>query len=146
MVRRLGVLALALVVLAGCGNRPAHPAPSAGASLPDPSNQLPFGTLDAPTTGATLPADVTVSGWAMDDKGVAGIRVYVDGHFMQATTLTIHRPDVSAAVPLYARQSDRHGWTVRIGLKPGPHTVLAQAVDDVGATRDLGSVSVTVRP
>ena len=49
MVRRLGVLALALVVLDGCGNRPAQPAPSAGASLPDPANQLPFGTLTRQT-------------------------------------------------------------------------------------------------
>lgn len=148
MVIRLVVsAALVLFTMAGCGGDRSSPSNPAGAPAPpDPSNQLPFGSLDAPAANATVPRKVTVSGWAMDDTGVEGVRVYVDGHFITSTTLTVDRADVSAAVPAYARQSDRHGWTVTIGLEPGTHTLLAQAVDRVGATRDLGSVSVTVRP
>jgi len=149
MVMRLVATALVLFTMTGCGgdrSSPSNPAGAPAPTPPDPSNQLPFGTLDAPAANATVPREVTVSGWAMDDTGVEGVRVYVDGHFIQSTTLTVDRADVSAAVPAYARQSDRHGWTVTIGLGPGTHTILAQAVDRAGATRDLGSVSVTVRP
>jgi hypothetical protein len=81
----------------------------------------------------------------MDDTGVEEVRIYVDGHFVKSTTLTVDRPDVTAAVPTYARQSNRHGWTVTLGLEPGGHSVIAQAVDRVGATRDLGYVNVMVR-
>lgn len=147
MVERLGVLVLALFTLSGCGtDRSTQSNPAAGARSPDPTNQLPFGTLDAPASDATVAQDVTVSGWAMDDAGIAAVRVYVDGHFVESTELTVDRPDVSAAVPAFSRQSDRHGWTVAINLEPGAHTILAQAVDTVGGTRDLGSVAVTVRP
>jgi hypothetical protein len=149
VVGRLVGAALVLFTMAGCGgDRSSPPKPAVAPALapPDPSNQLPFGALDAPAANAAVPRKVTVSGWAMDDTGVEGVRVYVDGHFIQSTTLTVDRADVSAVVPAYARQSDRHGWTVTIGLEPGTHTILAQAVDRAGATRDLGSAPVTVRP
>jgi N-acetylmuramoyl-L-alanine amidase len=87
---------------------------------------------------------VTVGGWALDDRGVAEIRVYVDNHFATSTVLNTDRPDVSKAFPQYARGNDKHGWTVAIAFDaPGPHTILVQAIDSDGATRDIGSVAVT---
>lgn len=117
---------------------------------PDPANELPFGVVDTPKNGDLVGRVVDVIGWAMDDSAVAVVHVYVDGKYQTAAPLTISRPDVSKASPKYARidskDPDVHGWqaSVDLGEKAGAHTILVQAVDDRGATRDLGAVTVTV--
>lgn len=142
VVSRVAMVCAALM-LVGCGSRSAQSG-AGGCPPPAASNQLPFGVLDAPADKASVARELTASGWAMDDVGVAAVRLYVDSHFVQSTELTVDRPDVSAAVPAFSRQSDRHGWTTQLTLEPGAHTLLAQAVDGAGATRDLGSITVTV--
>jgi hypothetical protein len=58
--------------------------------------------------------------------------------------LTNERPDVSKVFPQYARGANRHGWTLTMDfVTPGPHAVLVQAVDSDGATRDIGTITVT---
>jgi len=124
-----------LAVTAACGNRDL-----------DPANELPFGVIDVPAAGTTLrPGPTVVGGWALDDSGIAEIRVYFDGRFVARATPDVPRPDVTQAYPKYARGGDRHGWNIEVDFAatPGPHTILAQAVDSQGATRDLGSVVVT---
>ena len=72
------------------------------------------------------------------------IRVYVDGHIAITTLVNTDRPDVSKAFPQYARGSNRLGWTTSIVFDtPGPHTIIVQAVDSDGATRDIGTLAVT---
>ena len=130
-----GVL-LACVSAAGCGAGPK-----------DPENEIPVGWLDVPKEGSVLtPGRTMVGGWAVDDTGIAEIRIYFDSRYAGSTTLSVERPDVSKAMAKYARGSDVHGWNAYIdfGMVPGPHTILAQAVDDNGATRDLGTVTVIV--
>ncbi len=87
-------------------------------------------------------------GWALDEGEVVAVRFFIDGRFVAGTTLTEARPDVRAAYPAQARDRDVHGWALSIGLPPdlraGRHTVIVQAVDDQGATRDLAAVPVTV--
>lgn len=127
-----------LVVTAGCSERASHP---------DPNNELPFGVIDSPRSGQVVGRTVEVAGWALDDSRVGVVNVYVDGKFKASGQLTIARPDVSKALPKYARREenpDLHGWhtTVDLGETPGTHTILAQAVDDRGATRDIGSLTV----
>jgi hypothetical protein len=120
---------------------------SCGGGAVDPDNELPFGIVDTPKAGAVLrPGDTVVGGWAMDDSGVEEIRIYFDGRFWAGTTLAVPRPDVARALPRYAREGDLHGWNVRVdfGLSPGDHTIIVQAVDDRGATRDIGVVPVTI--
>jgi Bacterial Ig domain len=149
VVKRLIVPAIALLALAGCGGTDAgsgSASASAKAATPDPANQLPFGVLDAPAANAVVARQFRVSGWAVDDTGVTAVRLYIDGHYAGTTTLTIDRPDVSAAVPTLAHGGNRHGWQINLIAEPGAHNILAQAVDKAGATRDLGSVPVTVRP
>jgi hypothetical protein len=127
-----------MMVAAACGSKP----PTNRAL--DPANELPFGRVDIPAAGAQVPASITVGGWALDDRGIAEIRIYVDNHFSSTAPLNTDRADVSKAFPQYARGSDKHGWTVAIAFDaPGPHTIVAQAVDSDGATRDIGSVAVT---
>lgn len=115
---------------------------------PDPSNELPFGFLDDPTPGAQVQREFLVRGWAPDDGEIREIRIFVDGRFLVRTSLNDDRPDVRAAHPRYARGHDRHGWRVTVALQPsvtaGTHTILAQAVDDRGATRDIGSAQIAL--
>lgn len=118
-----------------------------GVGKPDPKNELPFGAMDTPANGATVRRSVVVGGWALDDSAVSAVRVYVDGKFTAQTQITVPRPDVSRRYPKYAKGTDLHGWMVPIAIaQPGVHAILAQAVDDQRATRDLGNVSVIVLP
>ena len=109
----------------------------------DPANELPFGNVDVPAQGAEVKALSPVAGWALDDRGVREVRLFVDGHLATTARLTQPRPDVSQIFPQYARGRHRHGWVMLAGFDvPGPHTIVVQAVDTDGATRDIGVVTV----
>jgi hypothetical protein len=137
-------LLVALPTVAGCQLLPSQGRPSA----PDPKNELPQGFIDAPATGAGVGRAVQMYGWALDDGGVAEVRVYVDGRFAVRAPIDQKRPDVSKAYPDYAANTDVHGWAVTVpldaSLSAGPHTIIAQAVDTQGATRDIGTITVSV--
>lgn len=115
---------------------------------PDPKNELPLGYVDFPMHGAMVEREMPARGWALDDGSVSEIRIYLDNHFIARTTLTEARPDVAKAYPKYAHNSEKVGWTVLVPLGGdaaiGPHTILVQAVDDQGATRDIGVANVTL--
>ena len=79
----------------------------------------------------------------MDDREIREVRVYVDGRFAEVSKLNTDRPDVSKVFPQYAHATHLHGWTTTIVFEaPGAHTILVQAVDSNGATRDIGAVPV----
>ena len=134
-----GLIALLVLAVPACAKQ-------AGPREPNARNELPFGYLDSPKSGAMVEREMPATGWAMDDGGVAAILIYLDNHFIARTTLTEKRPDVSKAYPSYTHGGDTHGWGIVVPLggdaKPGPHTVLVQAVDDQGATRDIGIANV----
>ena len=110
----------------------------------DPANELPFGNVDVPVAKAQTGAQTTVGGWAMDDREVREVRVFVDGHFAEASKLNTARPDVSKVFPQYAHATHMLGWTTTIVFEvPGNHTILVQVVDSNGATHDIGTVPVT---
>jgi len=136
MTRRV-LLGLLLVCAAACSTVRAEP---------DPKNQLPFGWVDVPAAGSEIQRQLTASGWALDDTGVAEVRVFFDDHFVARTTITESRPDVTKTYPTFAHGNDVHGWRVNVPLGAaatlGPHTLLFQAVDKDGASHDIGSVAV----
>jgi len=110
----------------------------------DPGNELPFGAIDVPVNGAQVKAQAPIAGWALDDRGIAEIRIYVDAHLVSTGQPSVDRPDVSKQFPQYARGSNRHGWILGLAFDaPGPHAVLVQAVDSDGATRDIAALTVT---
>jgi hypothetical protein len=119
---------------AGCRQKPPR----------DPDNELPFGSVDLPKNGQRVGREVDVSGWAADDSAVASIDIYVDGRYERSSFVSIPRPDVAKAFPKYVKPGGSPGWqcSVDLGERPGAHAILAQAVDTLGATRDLGSVTV----
>ncbi len=124
-----------VLALSGCSDR-----------LPESSNELPFGVIDVPVTGATVARVSRVSGWALDDSRIVRVDLYVNGHFSGSTSAVLPRPDVGKAFPAYERQALVSGWEIAVDLGEGstPRTLLAQAVDDNGATRDLGVLSLNV--
>lgn len=130
------LLAFALLAPMSCGDL----------SAPDPNNELPFGFIDFPRNGETVGRMVTVTGWALDEKGISTVRLYVNARYRMSAALTVRRPDVSKAFPNYDPREDLHGWHVELDLgeEPGRREILVQAVDKDGATRDLGQVSVTI--
>jgi hypothetical protein len=140
MNQRVEVATIVLAALAiGCGG-----SGSTAERAPDPTNELPFGTIDTPAAGAQVPSTVTIGGWALDDRGIKRIRVFIDGRFATESAPNTERPDVSKAHPQYARGANLHGWTMAIAFEaPGPHTIIAQATDSDGATRDIGTLIVT---
>jgi hypothetical protein len=109
------------------------------------ANQPPLGTIERPIDGATVPPSFTVIGWAGDDRGVRAVRVLVDGKLAAVASFAWERPDVTKVYPHVRHGTDRHGWetTVEAGA-PGVHTVRVEAMDTDGATRDLGTRTVTV--
>lgn len=114
--------------------------------LPDPANELPIGFVDTPASGEVLrPGPTLVGGWAVDDTRVVEIRIFFDGRFAARSTVTVARPDVATALPKYARAGDLYGWNVLVDFAatPGAHTILAQAVDSSGATKDIGVIPIT---
>lgn len=131
--RALG-LAVCAAAIAGCAPAGEH----------DPANELPFGNVDLPSPGAKVTALSPVAGWALDDRGIREVRLYIDGHLANTCRPTQARPDVTQIFPQYARGRTRHGWTMLAGFDvPGPHTLIVQAVDSDGATRDIGVLNVT---
>jgi len=138
-------LLVALSVLTACQAAPS----TTTSSDPDPNNELPTGFVDQPTPGATVDRQMQMYGWAHDDGGVREIWIFVDGRFVGRTTVTQPRPDVLTAFPQYAGGTDRLGWAVTVPLTSAPagmHSVVVQAVDNKGATRDIGTIDVSLAP
>jgi len=128
--------AIAVVSLAGC-REPAK----------NPKNLLPYGYVDTPKAGDVLrPGKTLVGGWALDDVRVTEVRVYFDGHYRASAPIEVPRPDVAKVVEQCAHQGTICGWNLRVdfGMAAGEHTILVQAIDNHGASRDIGTVPVTI--
>jgi hypothetical protein len=113
----------------------------------NPRNLLPYGYVDTPKAGDVLrPGKTLVGGWALDDTGVAEVRVFFDGRYKASAPIAAARPDVGKVMPQCARQRNICGWNLLVdfGLVAGEHTILVQAIDDMGASRDIGTIPVTI--
>ena len=97
-----------------------------------------------------VPRAFVTSGWALDDTGIASIRLFVDNKYVMAIDRRTVRDDLKPTFPAYTSNSRRHGWLANVILPDttpaGPHTLLVQLEDTGGLTRDLGPVSVVIDP
>lgn len=134
-------------LLAACGS--GKPAASASTTI-DPNNELPFGYIDTPAPGQHLPRMFVARGWALDDTGIAAIRLFVDSKFLMPVERRTVRDDLKNTFPDYANRTRRHGWLATVELPPtlppGPHVLLVQVTDTGGLTRDLNLVSFVLDP
>ncbi len=114
----------------------------------------PLGAFDGPADGSVVSSSIPVTGWALDDIGVASVKIYwgtglEDRAFIgEAVFVEGARPDVEAAYPGYP-QNRRAGWgymllTNFLPLGDGPYTLLAYATDGKGNETLLGSKAINV--
>jgi hypothetical protein len=133
--RALGcVVALAAATFSGCQRE--EKAGGAGAagqasSPPAPAavTQPPVGFLDGPDEGAVVHANAVVTGWALDDSGIAQVTVTIDGQNPMPAALGLPHPGVAAAYPGKSG-NESAGFALEIpSLPKGPHslTVAIQA-------------------
>jgi hypothetical protein len=91
-----------------------------------PNAWNPVGRLDAAAVDGRT---VAVSGWALDhDTATAPIAVhlYVDGRGARSVQADTARPDIAAAYP---GSGPDHGFSTRLTLTAGSHTVCAYAIN-----------------
>ena len=86
-----------------------------------PANPPPFGSFDTPLPGSVVAGEVGVTGWAVDDAGIAGVDIYrspLAGEPTQpnglvfvgaATQVGGARPDIVSVYPSYPGVQ-RAGW------------------------------------
>jgi len=117
-------------------------------------SSAPFGMFEMPADGATVSSSIPVTGWALDDVGLASVKIYRgtdisdraligDAVFVEGARL-----DVAAAYPGYP-QNTKAGWgymmlTNFLPNGDGPYNLLAYATDLEGNEVLLGSKSITV--
>jgi hypothetical protein len=109
-------------------------------------SMLPFGVVDNPRPGEALCGHSTLRGWALSESKIESVAVYLDRTLAGFATLGVSRPDVQKAFPAFPGAAES-GWQLDFdvtGMKPGPHELEIQARSRQGATRDLGTVAVTV--
>jgi hypothetical protein len=119
-----------------------HTAPAAGNQSP-----LPFGSVDAPRPNAVLNGVTQVAGWALAEQPIEEIAVYVDRKYVVSADKALPRPDVAKAQPGFEAAS-KSGWLAMVDTNAFPqgwHELTVQARSAAGATRDLGTVLVSIR-
>jgi hypothetical protein len=118
----------------------------------------PFGSFDTPTDNTQgVTASLAITGWALDDGGVAGVRIFrapVPGEAAglkfigDASLVPGARPDIAALFPTFP-QHDRAGWGYLMltnflpNLGNGTFTLYAYADDGDGHSTLLGTKTIT---
>lgn len=118
------------------------------------SSEQPFGSFDSPLDGSAAAGSIPVTGWALDDKGIAGVKIYrQEGENLvyigDAVFVAGARPDVAAAYPGYP-DNTKAGWgyIMLTHFLPnggnGVFTFHAIATDIEGIDVTLGTKTVTI--
>lgn len=119
-------------------------------------SSVPIGTIDTPPPSATVAGEVAFTGWAVDDSGIAEVRIYRSpfaGEPTDATGLIFlgaaaridgARPDIVAAFPLYPGvESAGWGFMILSNMLPnggnGVFTLHAVARSLAGETQTIGT-------
>ncbi|MGE5342336.1 MAG: hypothetical protein ACM3SY_12740 [Candidatus Omnitrophota bacterium] len=111
----------------------------------------PFGEFSTPVDGSTVSGGMALTGWALADTGIAGLRLYRedgpnlvyvgDGLFIDGI-----RPDIEAAYP-DVPGNYKAGWgymLLTFFLPDGACTFHAIATDKLGNVRTIGIKTVTI--
>lgn len=90
------------------------------------------------------PGQLVANGWAFEWSGEpTSVHLYDNGRFLASVPPTGTRADVVRAYP---GSPDANGWSARLTVPAGPHTVCAYAINvPAGNNPTLGCLSVTVR-
>ena len=83
-------IAAVCLTLTSCGGEARSDAPRRQKE-PNPKS---IGMIDIPANGASVDTPVRVSGWAVDESGVTGVRVYFVDELMVTVQLAVAAPPV----------------------------------------------------
>ena len=113
----------------------------------------PWGSFDTPIQGSTVSSGVPFTGWALDDLGIQGVKLYREEkrslvYIGDAVLVEGARPDVEQAFPGYP-MNDRAGWgymmlTNFLPGGDGTFIIHAVAADLEGHQQTLGSKTIIV--
>jgi hypothetical protein len=117
-----------------------------------PEKDPPFGEFATPTHGSTVASSIPVTGWALDDSGVANVKIYRGqgstlAYIGDAQMVEGARPDIAAAYPQYPNNT-KAGWGYMLltNFLPnggnGTYTLYAIATDVYGKSTTLGSKTI----
>ena len=122
------------------------------------SATAPIGFFDTPTDGSTVASSIAVTGWALDDIGVASVKIWRDPVGTEAPGSLVFigdavfvpgaRPDIESTYPTQPLRN-RAGWGYMMltnGLPNGNGVfkIYAIATDVDGRQTTLGSKTITV--
>ena len=110
----------------------------------------PFGEFATPLDGASVSGSIPVTGWALDDIGIANVKIY-NGNAYTGDAVFVEgaRPDVETVYPTYPNNY-KAGWGYMLltnclpGGGNGTYTLTAKATDIEGNEVTLGSRNITV--
>jgi len=136
------MIALAAAISA-CG----EPARSDAPKRQKEPNPRSIGFIDIPANGATVDTPVRVSGWAVDESGVTGVRIYFDDELMVTAPIVSARPDVEKQFPQFTAPGAIHGFEANVdaGAHAGYTVIRAVAIDGKGAQTEVFSITVKIR-
>ena len=142
MKRAFWIMAVCLAMTT-CGGEARSDAPKRQKE-PNPKS---IGMIDIPANGATVDTPVRVSGWAVDESGVVGVRIYFDDEFMITAPIVTARPDVEKQYPQFAAPGAIHGFEALVdaGSHVGYTVIRAVAIDGKGAQTEIFSITVRIR-
>ncbi len=114
----------------------------------------PFGYFETPIHNSTVCSSIPITGWALDDYGMANVKIYCEQEKTQvfigdAIFVEGARPDVEAAYPGYPG-NDRAGWGYMLLTNclsnggNGTYVLHAIATDRYGKTTTLGIKTIIV--
>lgn len=111
------------------------------------TNPRSIGMIDLPANGATVDTPVRVSGWAVDESGVTGVRIYFDDELMVTAPIVTARPDVDKLYPQFSTPGGIHGFEALVdaGAHAGYTVIRAVAIDGKGAQTEVFSITVRIR-
>jgi hypothetical protein len=128
----LSVAAIAAIVLAAACGR--SEAPASGGK-PAPSS--PIGFLNTPAEGQAIAPGTFVSGWALDESGIADVSVTFDDGKKVPVRRGVDFPGVQAQHPNYP-DADKAGYIFAIPtMGPGPHSLTVVVKAKNGQTTQI---------
>jgi hypothetical protein len=138
------VLTVLLCALMACSRE--APPPDAPKRQREP-NRPSQGFIDIPAEGATVDPYIRVTGWAVDESGVKGVRIYFDDELMVTAPIVTKRPDINEKYPAFAKPDALHGFEAMVdaGAHVGYTAIRAIAVDNRGGQAQIYSVNVKIR-
>ncbi|NMD68797.1 N-acetylmuramoyl-L-alanine amidase [Bacillus sp. DNRA2] len=105
-----------------------------------------FGYLDNPVSGSKLRGIHNISGWFLDENGVANIEVLVDGKVVGQATYGDNRPDIQNAFPQFNNANAGFHYELDTTLfTEGQHTITIRETGTGGLVTTLDTITVTFK-